>query len=68
MPIFTGQIIYNLCQFDKLHVFTRKLKAFTEINNSQNIFDVIVITETDSPSIISQLRYFSTLDGEIVQF
>jgi len=40
MPIFTGQIIYNLCQFDMLHFFPRKLKAFTEINNSKNIFDV----------------------------
>jgi len=26
-----------------------------------------VIAETDSP-VISRLRYFSTLDGEIVQF
>jgi len=32
----------------------------TEINN---IFDVFVIGETDSPSATSELRYFSNLDS-----
>jgi hypothetical protein len=33
----------------------------TEINNFKNIFDALVIGETDSPSDTNELRYFSNL-------
>jgi hypothetical protein len=33
----------------------------TEINNFKNIFDALVIGETDSPSDTNELQYFSNL-------
>ena len=39
-----------------------------EVNNLNNIFEVLVLGKTDSPSAISELRSFSTLDILILKF